>query len=82
MKASCRAPASIIKKLWSYSVCLLTESIIKEIPEIRAVSKREKGTFAVTIGKLIGEICACISGPENQRNRVKVTGPTMFICHD
>ena len=29
----------------------VTESVIKVIPEIRVVSKLEKGTFAVTIGK-------------------------------
>ena len=60
----------------------VTEPVIKEIPEIRVISKREKGTFTATIGKLIGEICACVSSPENQRNRVKVTGPIMFLCHD
>ena len=60
----------------------VTEPVIKEIPEMRVISKREKGTFAATIGKLIGEICACVSSPENQRNRVKVTGPIMFLCHD
>jgi effector-binding domain-containing protein len=60
----------------------VTEPVIKEIPELRVISKREKGSFAVTIGKLIGEICACVSSPENQRNRVKVTGPIMFLCHD
>ena len=42
----------------------------------------KKGTFVVTIGKLISEICACVSSPENQRNRVKATGPIMFLCHD
>ena len=60
----------------------VTEPVIKEIPEMRVISKREKGTFTVTIGKLIGEICACVNSPENQRNRVKVTGPIMFLCHD
>ncbi|MCC4768694.1 MerR family transcriptional regulator [Methanosarcina sp. DH2] len=60
----------------------VTEPVIKEIPELRVLSKREKGTFALTIGKLIGEICACVSSPENQRNRVKTTGPIMFLCHD
>jgi effector-binding domain-containing protein len=68
-----------IEELFKMSV---TEPVIKEIPEIRVVSKREKGTIAISIGKLIGEICACISSPENQRNRVKVTGPVMFLCHD
>ncbi|WP_440948180.1 MerR family transcriptional regulator [Methanosarcina sp. T3] len=60
----------------------VTEPVIKEIPELRVLSKREKGDFVATIGKLIGEICACVSSPENQRNRVKTTGPIMFICHD
>lgn len=68
-----------IMELFKMSV---TEPVIKEIPEFRVVSKREKGTFDVTIHKLIGEICACVSSPENQRNRVKVTGPLMFLCHD
>ncbi len=60
----------------------VTEPVIKEIPEIRVISKREKGAFTATIGQLIGEICACVDSPENQRNRVKVTGPIMFLCHD
>jgi effector-binding domain-containing protein len=60
----------------------VTEPVIKEIPELRVLSKREKGSFVVTIGKLIGEICACVSSPENQRNRIKTTGPIMFLCHD
>jgi effector-binding domain-containing protein len=60
----------------------VTEPVIKEIPELRVLSKREKGSFEVTIGKLISEICECVSSPENQRNRVKATGPIMFLCHD
>lgn len=60
----------------------VTEPIIKEIPEMRVISKREKGIFDVTIGKLIEEIYACVSNPESQRNRVKITGPIMFLCHD
>jgi len=60
----------------------VTEPVIKEIPELRVLSKREKGNFVATIGKLIGEICACVSSPENQRNRIRITGPIMFLCHD
>ncbi len=78
LQGACKHNGKIVE-LFKMSV---TEPVIKEIPEIRVVSKREKGTFEITIGKLIGEICACISGPENQRNRVKVTGPIMFLCHD
>ncbi|WP_240664444.1 GyrI-like domain-containing protein [Methanosarcina sp. MSH10X1] len=60
----------------------VTEPVIKEIPELRVISKREKGAFKATIEKLIGEICACVESPENQRNHVRVTGPIMFIYHD
>jgi len=60
----------------------ISEPVIKEIPELRVISKREKGAFKAIIGKLISEICACIESPENKRNRVKVTGPVMFLYHD
>jgi effector-binding domain-containing protein len=59
-----------------------TEPVIKETSEMRVVSKREKGTFAVTIERLIGDICTCVCSPENQQNRVKITGPFMLLCHD
>jgi len=78
LQGACKNNEKILE-LFEMSV---TEPVIKEIPEMRVVSKREKGTFAVTIGKLIGEICACVSSPENQRNRVKITGPVIFLCHD
>lgn len=78
LQGACKHNGKILE-LFKMSV---TEPVIKEIPEIRVISKREKGTFAVTIHKLIGEICACVSGPENQRNRVKVTGPIMFLYHE
>ncbi|MDR7665703.1 GyrI-like domain-containing protein [Methanosarcina sp. Z-7115] len=78
LQGACKHNGKVME-LFKMSV---TEPVIKEIPEMRIVSKREKGTFAVTIGKLIGEICACVGSPENQRNRVKVTGPIMFLYHD
>ncbi|MDD3248418.1 MAG: MerR family transcriptional regulator [Methanosarcina sp.] len=78
LQGSCKSDGKVME-IFKMSV---TEPVIKEVPEMRVISKREKGIYAVTIGKLIGEICACISSPENQRNRVKVTGPVMFICHD
>jgi effector-binding domain-containing protein len=59
-----------------------TEPVIKEMSEIRVVSKREKGIFDVTIRKLISEICSCVSSLENQQNRLKITGPPMLLCHD
>jgi effector-binding domain-containing protein len=78
LQGACKHNGKIVE-IFKMSV---TEPVIKEIPELRVVSKREKGTFAVTIGKLIGELCACVSSPENQRNRIKITGPIMFLCHD
>lgn len=59
-----------------------TEPTIKQIPQIRVLSKREKGTYGPTIGKLIGELMKQIYLPENQRQFVKITGPIMFISHD
>ena len=78
LQGACKHNGKIIE-LFKMSV---TEPVIKEIPEMRVISKCEKGTYAVTIGNLIGEICTCIDSPENQRNRVKITGPIMFLCHD
>ncbi|MGB9929080.1 MAG: MerR family transcriptional regulator [Methanosarcina sp.] len=68
-----------VMELFKMSV---TEPVIKEVPEMRVVSKREKGSFSTTIGKLIGEICTCIGSPANQRNQVKVTGPVIFLYHE
>ena len=78
LQGACKHNGKVME-LFKMSV---TEPVIKEIPEMRVISKREKGTFVATIGKLIGEICTSVGSPENQRNRVKVTGPVMFLCHD
>ncbi|MDQ1253964.1 MAG: hypothetical protein QG646_3178 [Euryarchaeota archaeon] len=78
LQGACKNSNKILE-LFEMSV---TEPVIKEIPEIRVVSKREVGTYADTIHKLVKEVCTCVNSPENQRNRVKVTGPIMCICHD
>lgn len=78
LQGACKHNGKVME-LFKMSV---TEPVIKEIPEMRVISKREKGAFVETIGKLIGEICTSVGSPENQRNRVKVTGPIMFLCHD
>ncbi|MDY6931711.1 MAG: MerR family transcriptional regulator, partial [Halobacteriota archaeon] len=59
-----------------------TDPVIKEVPELRVISKREKGTYQETTGKLIGELMGFIFHPENMRNRLKITGPVMMLCHD
>ncbi|HWQ49847.1 MAG TPA: MerR family transcriptional regulator [Methanosarcina sp.] len=78
LQGACKHNGKVME-LFKMSV---TEPVMKEIPEMRVISKREKGAFVETIGKLIGEICTSVGSPENQRNRVKVTGPVMFLCHD
>jgi len=82
-----------IKRLENLSVMLrkgrnemmkmtLTEPVIKETQPLRVISKREKGSYGKTIGKLIGELMQCLYSPENQRNFVKMVGPIMTIYHD
>lgn len=78
LQGACKHDGKVME-LFKMSV---SEPVIKEIPELRVISKREEGAFKETIGKLIGEICVCIESPENQRNRVKVTGPVMFLYHE
>jgi effector-binding domain-containing protein len=60
----------------------LTEPVMKETPALRVISKRAKGEYGPTIGRLIGELMQCLYSPDNQRNFVKMVGPIMTIYHD
>ncbi len=60
----------------------LIEPVIKEVPALRVVSKRDKGSYGETIGRLIGDLCGILFQPENQRNMAKMAGPCMAIYHD
>lgn len=60
----------------------LIEPALKEVPAMRVLSKREKGSYGETIGRLISELCGTLFKPENQRNMVKIAGPCMAIYHD
>jgi effector-binding domain-containing protein len=60
----------------------LIEPIIKDVPALRVVSKREKGSYVETISRLIGELCEMLLQPENQRSLVKMAGPVMAVYHD
>ena len=60
----------------------VTEPQIKDIPELRVLSRRETGTYGETIGKHAGELFGFVGSPTFQRNNAKITGPLMFICHD
>ncbi len=59
-----------------------SEPMVKETSPLRVISKREIGTYEATINKLIGEIMGQIFHPRNQKERVAITGPPMYICHD
>ncbi len=60
----------------------LIEPVIKEVPALRVISKRDKGTYGETVGRLIGDLCGILFQLENQRNMVKMAGPCMAIYHD
>ncbi len=58
------------------------EPIIKQVPPLRVICKRGRGSYAEVIGRLANDLCSQMDLPENQTLAVKVTGPFMFICHD
>ncbi|WP_298667433.1 MerR family transcriptional regulator [uncultured Methanofollis sp.] len=60
----------------------LSEPAIKEIPALRVISRREKGTYEDVCHRLIGELMAAAFSPENRRNGVRIAGPVMMLCHD
>ena len=60
----------------------MSEPVVKEVPGLRVLSKRETGSYDKTIGKLVGDLMRVIYAPENQRNYVKMVGPVMTIYHD
>jgi len=60
----------------------ITEPVIKDIPAMRALSRRERGVYQEAIPRLIGELCAYIFPAEGRKPSAQVTGPIMFICHD
>lgn len=60
----------------------MSEPTIKEEPQTRIMSKREKGITKENWGRVIGELMAVIHMPENQSNHVKIVGPPITIYHD
>lgn len=61
---------------------IMSEPSVKDMPGVRVLSKRDKGPIGETIGRLIGELMAAVTAPENQANYVKIVGPFMTIYHD
>ena len=60
----------------------MSEPSVKDVPGVRVLSKRDKGPIGATIGRLIGELMAAVTAPENQASYVKIVGPFMTIYHD
>lgn len=60
----------------------LSEPVIKEIPAVRVISKRERGSYEDVCHRLIEELMAAVFSPENRRNGVRITGPVMMLCYD
>jgi len=60
----------------------VTEPVIKEIPSLRVLSRRERGVYQEAIPRMIGELCAFVCPADGRQPAAKVTGPVMFICHE
>lgn len=60
----------------------LIEPVIKDVPTMRVLSKRDKGSYAETIHRLIEDLKAVVQQPNYLKNLMRVTGPYMTIFHD
>lgn len=59
----------------------LISPVIKQVPALRVLARREQGSIAETIHKLTEELAAIVCSPENRKNKTKVAGPFMVIYH-
>lgn len=59
----------------------MIKPVIKEIPALRVLAKREQGSIAETIHKLTDELMTIVSSPENQRHKARVSGPFIIMCY-
>lgn len=60
----------------------VTEPVIKEIPDLRVLSIRERGVYSETIPKLIGTLFSMVAPCGGENLPARMAGPIMFICHD
>jgi effector-binding domain-containing protein len=77
-----RRVASLLENNMELMKETMSEPLVKEVPETRVISKRDKGPIGETIGRLIGELMGVIHMPENQANFVKIVGPFITLYHD
>ena len=76
--------ASVLRKSKTLEELLMsvTNVEIKDVQEVRVISKREKGTYNETVGKLIGTLMNQIFRKENNPALVRINGPIMTLYHD
>jgi effector-binding domain-containing protein/DNA-binding transcriptional MerR regulator len=60
----------------------VTEPVIKEIPDLRVLSIRERGVYSETIPRLIGTLFSRVAPCGGEELPTRMAGPIMFICHD
>lgn len=60
----------------------ISEPIVKEIPALRVISRRDRGTYSETISRMIGEVCGALAPRNGREPAFRVTGPIMTIYHD
>lgn len=60
----------------------VTEPVIKEIPPLRVLTRRERGAYHEIIHELIFELRGYVSPVDGRQPTAKMAGPIMFICHD
>jgi len=60
----------------------LAEPVIKKVPALRVICKRDKGIYSETITRLITDLCNQLFYPENRKGGVRTTGPFMTIYYD
>ncbi|MBP2173049.1 MerR family transcriptional regulator [Methanococcus voltae] len=63
-------------------VKMTSEPVIKTIPQMRVISKREIGSYGTVCQKLIAELMHTIYSTENRKNDIKIMGPPMMLCYD
>jgi effector-binding domain-containing protein len=58
------------------------EPVLKNVPSLRVLSRREKGTYQEVIPRLISELSGIVFSPDSQQTRVRCNGPPLTIYHD
>jgi effector-binding domain-containing protein len=60
----------------------ITEPVIKDIPTVRALSLRERGSYQETIPRMIRELFTYVCPEDGQQPAARIAGPVTFVCHD